>query len=673
MPGRAASPVRAVTNPGRRAYNGYMHGRALALVVLVAALVTVGGGTAADTSATASGRLQSFGTCAKLLGYVRQHAVPLVTDGGVVSQPAGVGAARTAAPEASATAGVDYSATNVQEEGVDEPDVVKTNGVTLFTLRGQVLHALDVRGGRPRLVGSLKLERIGGGELLLRGGRLLVLSQSFSDLPVPLPGGAARSSIMPYGAGKTLLVEVDVGDPGAMKVVRSLELEGSYLSARLVGGTTRVVLTSAMPRPLRYAVPDGPTQKDAEEAAARNRAIVASAPLSAWVPRAVTRDRRWRRTGTRALVQCRNVRRTAAYSGLGMTTVLTIDLDRGLQILDSDAVLTSSQTVYASTGSLYVATQRWDYQTAADEPKDAVTTELHRFDTTGPSRTEYRSSGRVPGYLLNQWALSEHEGVLRVATTSAPAWWAPQPGQEQESRVTTLRERDGALVEVGAVGGLGKGERIYAVRFMGDVGYVVTFRQVDPLYTLDLADPARPRVLGELKILGYSAYLHPLGDDLLLGIGQDATPEGRLLGTQVAVFDVADLRRPARLHQRTIGAGWSAAESDHHAFLYWPATRTVVVPVVTYDPAGGGASPFTGALAFRAGRAGIVELGRIVHPAATGSTGSAGGADGASVGQPISRTLVVADALLTVSDAGVKANALATLAERGWVPFPAGA
>ena len=144
--------------------------------------------------------------------------------------------------------------------------------------------------------------------------------------------------------------------------------------------------------------------------------------------------------------------------------------------------------------------------------------------------------------------------MLRVASTEEPAWWGTGPQEESESFVTTLGERDGALVQLGRVGGLGKGERVYAVRFVGDTGYVVTFRQVDPLYTLDLSPPSRPAVLGELKIRGYSAYLHPLGDDLLLGVGQDATEEGRVLGTQLSLFDVSDLRRPVRITQYALGS-----------------------------------------------------------------------------------------------------------------------
>jgi uncharacterized secreted protein with C-terminal beta-propeller domain len=217
--------------------------------------------------------------------------------------------------------------------------------------------------------------------------------------------------------------------------------------------------------------------------------------------------------------------------------------------------------------------------------------------------------------------------------------------------VTVMAEQDGRLATVGRLGGLGRGERVYAVRFVDDVGYVVTFRQVDPLYTLNLSNPARPRVLGELKISGYSAYLHPIGDDLLLGIGQDATEQGRTLGTQLSLFDVSDLRRPARLHRRTLPAAYSEAEFEHHAFLYWPPSRLTVVPLATY-----GDRPFVGAIGFRVGRAsGIDEVGRIAH----GATAVA-----------VRRSTVVGDTLYTVSDAGVRASDLGSLANQGWASFP---
>ena len=234
------------------------------------------------------------------------------------------------------------------------------------------------------------------------------------------------------------------------------------------------------------------------------------------------------RTFKRALVGCREVRHPVYFSGLDLLTVLTIDLDHGLFNVDRDAVMAGAQVVYASEGSLYVGSQRYvaGLDTPAEIPASTVT-EIHRFDTTKAGETSYRSSGKVPGFVLNQYALGEHKGDLRVASTEDPLWMGGAQQRESESSVTVLRERDGRLEQIGKVGGLGKGERIYAVRFLGDVGYLVTFRQVDPLYTLDLSNPAAPKVAGELKITGYSAYLHPIGEDLLLGVGQDATEQGR--------------------------------------------------------------------------------------------------------------------------------------------------
>ena len=224
--------------------------------------------------------------------------------------------------------------------------------------------------------------------------------------------------------------------------------------------------------------------------------------------------------------------------------------------------------------------------------------------------TAYVGSGEVPGYLLNQWSLSEHEGTLRAATTSMPPW---DERRQVRERVRTLQERDGRLVQVGSVGGLGRGERIYAVRYIGDTGFVVTFRQVDPLYTLDLSDPAAPRVAGELKVPGYSAYLHPLGDGLLLGVGQDATEEGRRTGVQLSLFDVSNLAKPVRLDQHAVGGNsWTAVEGDHHAFLWWAPERLAVIPAVRYDE-DYEKTAFAGSLAFRVTRAGGIARGRAAR------------------------------------------------------------
>jgi uncharacterized secreted protein with C-terminal beta-propeller domain len=280
------------------------------------------------------------------------------------------------------------------------------------------------------------------------------------------------------------------------------------------------------------------------------------------------------------------------------------------------------ELVYATASNLYVTT--------SSEPS---TTRIHRFSIADPDAARYEGSGSVPGHLLNQFSMSESDGVLRVASTI--------DGPPSESVVTTLRVDGSALPELGHVGGLGAGERIYAVRFLGQLGYVVTFRQTDPLYVVDLRDPARPVVRGELKIPGYSAYLHPVGDGLLLGVGQDADAGGRVRGAQVSLFDVSDPAAPARLASAPLGAGWSEVESDHHAFLWWPATSLAAVPV---QP--------DGVVGFRVTRSeGVRPVGRVVSHGWT------------------RRAVVVGDRLLTVSDQGVASADLATLTERAFVPF----
>jgi hypothetical protein len=517
----------------------------------------------------------------------------------------------------------------------------------VLAVSGTVLHAVDVRGAAPKPAGSLQLGAGYNHALLVRGTRALAVWQKDPGggvLSPDTPVAQAASMLPSYHRSVTVLAEIDLGDPTAMKVVRTLEVDGQLVSSRMTGGTARVVITSTP----KAMVP-----------AAGDRTL-GSRRLAGWVPQARFASKVTGRRHRRSVVGCRAVRRPTAFSGLGMLTVLTIDVDRGLVAVDNDAVMTGAETVYASPTGLYVATQRWSEQLqapAADAPAPALGTTIHKFDTADAARTTYRGSGEVRGYLLNQWSLSEHEGVLRVASTEAPAWWDGTLQADSESFVTTLAEDGGRLVQRGRVGGLGKGERIYAVRFVGDTGYVVTFRQTDPLYTLDLSDPARPRVLGELKVDGYSSYLHPAGDGLLIGVGQEATGRGQVLGTQVSLFDVSDLARPRRLQQHSIGRyATSEVEQDHHAFLHVPERDLVVIPVAQYALEAAGPQ-FVGAVAFRVTRAGVTEVGRLEHPATS------------EYGTPIRRILVVDGRLYAVSEAGLSSADIDTLAPGSWVPF----
>jgi uncharacterized secreted protein with C-terminal beta-propeller domain len=587
------------------------------IAILVAASVLVAatlGGQA--PAAPKPGRLVAFTSCPALLHYAKSHVAPFVTGYGVGRASPGPLTPAPARADSGPQQGVDYSGTNVQEQGVDEPDLVKTNGSTLFAVENGELEAVRVDSGKPKLLDTLALTGGWSRDLLLSG----------------LPSG-------------TTLTEVDVSDPAHLKVVRTLTIDGAYLDARQIGSTVRLVTSTALPIAVPTVTPSGTDAGAVAAAAAKNRAAVASSRVSAWLP-----SYRLGKRAARPLVSCRDVRRPASFSGLGMLTVTTIDLAQGLAPVDSTAIMTDGRIVYASPTGLYVATEQWSVRPLPAAPTVApasASTQIHAFDISDPAKTVYLGSGSVPGFLLSQWSLSEFDGVLRVVSTDAPAWWPGQPGSQ--SHLTTLRAQGGSLAQLGQVGGLGKGDRVYAVRMIGDTGYVVTFRQVDPLYTLDLHDPAHPRVLGELELPSYSAYLHPVGDNLLLGIGQNIDPRSNEpQGTQVSLFDVADPAHPTRLAKTVLGQGWSAVESDHHAFLYWPATGLVVVPFGQQ------------AVAMHVSRkAGIDELGRIVHVQARQ----------AQLPQ-IDRSVVVGQALFTVSSAGVASNGLTSLDPLGWQAFP---
>ena len=203
------------------------------------------------------------------------------------------------------------------------------------------------------------------------------------------------------------------------------------------------------------------------------------------------------------------------FSGLGMLSIVTVDFDKGLGAAQSLSLMADAQIVYGSQDSLYVATQKWfdpELRGRPSSPDGADDRDRPLRRSRIPDVTTFAGSGEVPGYLLNQFSLSEQGGYLRVASTSRPIWWGPVGSAIplSQSYVTVLELSGGVLAPVRQVSGLGQGEQITSVRFIGNTGYVVTYRQVDPLYTIDLSTPTAPRVAGELDLAGYSAYLHPV-------------------------------------------------------------------------------------------------------------------------------------------------------------------
>lgn len=662
-PGGAAPPL--ATRPARPAPAG-------STTSTTPPTTAPGARSAPPAREVAAARLRPFASCNGLLSTIRAKALEVVgpyglpgtggrvvgsdvaiaADGTAAQAPAAAGSAEraTGAGERGDAGGPQFSTTNVQEAGVDEPDTLKTDGRTIFAVARGALWAVGA-GPDPKVVARIPLEQlagrpVGAAELLLTGDRLVVLTGTADVMPLqgdvqPAPRAPAPREYRP----QSMAVVLDVGQPSTMRVVARLEVDGTYLSAREVGGVVRIVLRSS-PRGLAFTYPTDFSPEAKARATSRNRQVIAASTLDNWLPTVSVVDGAGRvRSGPAA---CGAAYQPPDFAGFGTITVLTLD-PKDPTNPSKTTVVADGDVVYGSRSRLYVATTAWA-RVEGDVVVPASQTQIHAFDTSGPGAARYRVSGTVRGTILNQFSMSEHEGLLRVATTD--------PTDVSESFVTVLADNGAALVPVGQVGGLGRGERIHAVRFIGPVGYVVTFRQVDPLYVVDLRDPAHPRVAGELKIEGYSAYLHPAGDNLLLGVGQDADEQGRRLGTQVSLFDVSDPANPRRLQRMVLGPGESPVEFDHHAFLWWPATRLALVPYSQFDPAGA-RPPFSGAAGLTVEPSGIRLVRRVAHPASAEWGGSA----------PITRSAVVGGLVFTLSDAGLLASDLTTLADRAWVPL----
>ncbi|MER5647119.1 beta-propeller domain-containing protein [Streptosporangium sp. NPDC002524] len=727
-------------------------------------------------------KLVSYSGCDDMLTGLREATAKNVGPWGLGGPV--VMYAETAARDASAksaSGAPEHSTTNTHEAGVDEPDLVKTDGDRVITVNRGVLRVVDT--ATRKVTGTLKLvdaEQVWApADLLVSGDRALVLFSGGGIIPY---GATSKRAASP--GPRYVLVDLS----GKPEVIGSLTPDGSHVDARMVGSTVRIVVRSQP----RIEFPDpGPGMSD-NERTRRNAEVVAKAPVKAWLPtyELTTADGK---TSDRT-VDCERVSHPAEYTGTSMLTMHSLDLSEALTETAPISVAADGDTVYGTGTSLYVASNpRWWWPrpidppivedtpatpvptatpapatlapsgsvspfatpmpsgsvspfatpmpsgsttlfatpatpptvtatppatpaaasgdpapsllfepsgppadspipapsvTLSGTPSSTVTispspappsgetvpptaapapppeeTEIHRFDITAAGAPRYVASGKVSGRLLNQYSLSEHEGHLRVATTSTAAQdtsTAPPTAPPDTSSAVYVLDA-GTLARTGEVGGLGQGERIYSVRFIGPVGYVVTFRQVDPLYTLDLRDPAAPRKTGELKITGYSAYLHPAGDGRLIGVGQEASEEGRTLGTQVSLFDVSDPASPRRLSQMFQKDSGSEAEWDPHAFLYWAKTGMAVLPVNSWT----GTEQTNGtALVLKIDDSAITRTGAVSHPRPTSPE------NGRMAYDPgIRRSVVVGDSLWTVSDLGLKVSDMKDLADQAWIPF----
>ena len=563
---------------------------------------TTGAAPVADPVRLANAALRPATSCEELRQWYVDRALERVTawgwngpigiyyadDVGGVAESSVGGTAPTTPLSRAQEAGSSQTGTNVQETGVDEPDTVKTSGDLLVTVDGPRLTTYDVSGGEPVMLGSLVLPGVQGAELLLSGDTVVAVGPE-RGMPSrrQLPG-----RVFPQLQRETRVSVVDVSDPAAPAVRDSRVFDAETVAVRQHGDVVRVVLSSGLPD-LPFTTPgDGDGSRVEREALAHNRRVVRESTIGDWLP--TVRDGEDDPSTATAALACSDVALPRDSAAFGTLTVVAFHADDPAGA-DTTAVVGDAQTAYLSGDRLYLASSPWSFgwfgpmpvEPGLVEPGwvepgwvDAVpstpvaeveqgVTRLYAF-ALDDLDTDYLAAGEVEGQVADRWAMDAVDGTLRLAV-------GPTVETGNFNSVVTFAERGDDLVEIGRVDALGVGEQIKSVRWFDDLAVLVTFRQTDPLYAVDLTDPAAPALLGELKIPGFSEYLHPIGGERLLGVGQDASLQGRVRGAQLALFDVADLTAPRRVDVVGFDRATAAlAGQDPRQFTWLPDRETAL-------------------------------------------------------------------------------------------------
>ena len=488
--------------------------------------------------------------------------------------------AQAEAEESPASAGTDYSGTNVQVEGIDEGDVVKTDGTYLYILRGDKLILARADGTNTKVLSATKVgestERKDGwrskdpAELYISDGRVAVLSACYED---------GTDSKGRWQSRQYTAVDVyDVSDPAHPRAVASLGQDGWSMGSRLRDGTLYLVTNYAV---WSYDEKDPRT----------------------YVP-ALYRD------GKAEVLPAGDVWICPAPASAQYVVVTAYDLAAG-RAADSRTVLGGGGTLYMSPDSIYVADSHYKETTGAPRTESVYTvtdyrsemvTDIIRFSIGGG--LEVAANGTVPGGLDDQFSMDEYNGYLRLVTTASGYAYTVYRDekmdftnykwQEEREQTNGLYILDSSLAVAGKVEDLAPGERIYAARFDGDTAYFCTFRQVDPLFAVDVSVPAAPVVLSALKISGFSDYLHPWDEGLLFGAGYEADEKtGRTDTLKLVMFDTSDKTDVTAKSAKVTDLDWSAALGNHHAFLISRERNLIAFPadeqyvIFGYDPARG--------------------------------------------------------------------------------------
>lgn len=501
----------------------------------------------------------------------------------------------------------DYSKTNIQVEGVDEADIVKTDGEYIYVIANNRLSIIDITSPEDmEIVSKINFNDSDSSimpfEMFIDPDnmKLTLIGYSYEYRAYPEYEGSngAETAILPepgidiYYRGfsymqNVVVMVIDLSEIDDPVIEREFLQEGSYISSRKINEYIYIATNKYL-----YLDPDDPENENLIPAV-RDKSIHSEWTLlpsdSIYIPEEGDYN-----------------------SFIVLSSLNTIDTS-GETV--SKAVLGSGSNLYASANAFYLANPRYEVEEmeyndsdsdivarpegepdrdVADDSDDTadfrifdppvfeVFTDIYKFEINNGSITP-AGSGYVPGYIINQFAMDEYEGYFRIATTTGDTW-----RDDEFTSLNNLYILDADLEIAGKIEGLAATETIRSVRFMGDKAYFVTFRTTDPLFVFDLSDPENPNVLGELKIPGYSQYLHPISDTILIGFGRDAIEENDFaieLGMKISVFDVSDLTDPKEISVMTIGGSGTYSEvlHNHKALLYSKEKNILGFPITIFE------------------------------------------------------------------------------------------
>src|SRR2546425_4118577 len=523
------------------------------------------------------------------------------------------GAPRTSVPGAlpgalystTASGTPDYSSTNVQVQGVDELDTVKTDGQYIYTVTNNTL--IIVKSYPVTAAGIVSTIAPNGTltGVFVSGNRLILIGGTPSYWPFSM--GASSVMIPSYWYSPTTRLWVyDISSRTSPALIFSLQENGGYVGSRLIANSVYLITT--------------------ENLLNRNGTVeLPSRTVNSQV-----------QTIPAVEIYHSDVR-DYAYS---FTTVSRLDLAGSIGLTSQTFLISTSSTIYVSTSNIYLTSTIWNCQEE---------TAIHRVSISNEVR--YEATGTVLGRVMNQFSMDEYNGFLRVSTTSWPIIRpmmmgvstgtsslppTPTPGTPvpttspvtPQGPTTNVYVLDMNLQTVGGLERLSPGEQFHSARFMGDRGYLVTFKKTDPLFVIDPRNPHAPRVLGELYVSGYSDYLQPYDETHLIGIGKNATDAAVgsfawYQGVKVSLFDVSDPTHPVEVSSYVIGdrGTQSPALGDNHAVLFDHDRNLLVIPVEVAQLPQNNTSPWAwgsyvwqGAYVFNVSpEGGVVFKGGITH------------------------------------------------------------